>query len=97
MDFFTHATALTGLAVLAIQQVLKFLPNSMVNFPNEYPVLTNIALSIGAAIYVNWKDIITPHVWTDWAGLIATISVVAALAYNMTLRNSVAVKELEAR
>lgn len=87
MEFFTHATALAALAVVVLQQILKFkfVP---VNFANKYPVPTNILLSIGAALYVVWQsDVPTPHVWTSWVQLVATISVVAAITYNMLLRN----------
>jgi len=86
MDFFTHVTALASLAVVAVQQILKlnFVP---MGFANRHPVPTNILLSIAAAIIAAWKTSVAPHSWTDWVLLIATVSVVAAIVYNSTLRN----------
>lgn len=98
MEFLTHATALAALAVVAVQQILK-LKVVPVSFANKYPVLTNIALSVLAAAYVVWQNgVIRPFVWTQWTQcvlLVATISVVAALTYNMTLRNSPTIKSME--
>ena len=86
MEYFTHVTILAGLAVLAVQQILK-LKVVPVAFANRYPVPTNIILSIIASIVVVWRDIVNlpPDAWTDWVILVATISVVAAITYNNTL------------
>lgn len=95
MEFFNHATALAALAVVAVELILK-LKVVPVSFANKYPVFTNIILSVLAAVYVVWREnVARPVVWTSWILLVATISVVAALTYNMTLRNSPTIKSLE--
>lgn len=84
---FTHITALSALAVVAVQQILK-LKAIPIGFANRYPVPTNILLSVVAAVVVTWRDLVKqPQSWTDWVLLVATVSVVAAVVYNSTLRN----------
>lgn len=87
MEYLNHVGVLAGLAVLLVQQILKlkFIP---IAFANRYPVPTNIILSFIAAIVVVWQaNVKAPVAWTGWIQLIATISLVAAFSYNMTLRN----------
>ncbi len=91
----SHITALAALAVVAIQQILKlrFVP---VSFANRYPVPTLILLSVLASIFVVWTNkLATPVAWTDWIALVATVAVVAAVTYNMTLRNWKELREVE--
>lgn len=94
MEFFTHVTALAALAVVAVQQLLKlkFVP---VSFANKYPVPVNICLSIIAAVIAHSQDFVKPNAWTDWVLLCASISVVAAIVYNNTLRHWVQLRETE--
>lgn len=80
--------------MVGVQEVLK-LKVVPLAFANRYPVPTNILLSIGAALVVVWQTAIQPVVWTDWILLVGTIVVVAALTYNMTLRNWSQLKEIE--
>lgn len=87
MDLFTQYTALAALAVVAVQQILK-LNVIPVYFANKYPVATNIILSVLATLIVTWQDLVKVVGWQQWVVEIATISVVAALTYNMTLKNS---------
>lgn len=87
MEYLEHVVVLGGLAVVLVQQILKlkFIP---ISFANKYPVLTNILLSIITAAVIVWQDMLaTPLAWTDWIQLVVTVSLVAAFAYNMTLRN----------
>jgi hypothetical protein len=86
MELFSEITALAALAVVAVQQILK-LNVIPVYFANKYPVITNIVLSIIASIVVQYQTAVNLVGWTDWVVYIATVSVVAAIAYNMTLRN----------
>ena len=79
--------AVGALAVVAVQQILK-LNVIPVYFANKYPVVTNIALSIIAAVIVTWQTTINLVTWENWVVYVATISVLAAVTYNMTLRNS---------
>ena len=91
MDYFTQITALAALAVVVVQQVLK-LNVVPVYFANKYPVVTNVALSILAAIVVSWQTAVNLVGWLQWVVYVATISIVAAVTYNMTIRNSDAVQ-----
>jgi hypothetical protein len=91
MDLFTQYTALASLAVVVVQQILKL--NAIpVYFANQYPVATNVVLSVIAAVVVSWQDLVKLNGWVSWVVEIATISVIAAITYNMTLRNSEAVQ-----
>jgi len=87
MEFFIEVTALAALSVVAVQQILK-LNVIPVYFANKYPVFTNVLLSAIAAVVVTWQTALTLVAWTEWVVYIATISVLAAITYNMTLRNS---------
>lgn len=86
MEYFAQVTALAALAVVAVQQILK-LNIVPVYFANKYPVLTNVVLSIIASVIVQWQTAVNLVSWVDWLLYVATISVVAAVTYNMTLRN----------
>ncbi len=87
MEFFSEVTALAALAVVAVQQILK-LNVVPVYFANKYPVLTNFALSAIAAVVVTWQTAVNLVGWREWVVYIATLSVLSAITYNMTLRNS---------
>lgn len=96
MDFFSHITLLSALAVVLIQQILKLNVVPSV-FANKYPVLTNILLSIVTSIVEVWRTSVQPHAWTDWILLVATTSVVAAITYNATIRNWNQLREMESK
>lgn len=87
MEYFTQITALAALAVVAAQQILK-LNVIPVYFANKYPVFTNVVLSIIASIVVQYQTAINLVNWTQWVTYVATVSVVAAVTYNMTIRKS---------
>ena len=87
MEYFAEITALAALAVVAVQQILK-LNVVPVYFANKYPVLTNFALSAVASVVVTWQTAINLVQWQEWVAYIATVSVLAAITYNMTVRNS---------
>lgn len=93
MDYFTQVTALAGLAVVVVQQILKLnvLP---VYFANKYPVVTNVLLSIVASAVVQYQTALTLVGWVQWVAYVATVAVVAAVTYNMTLRNSNTVQKV---
>jgi len=84
---FAEITALAALAVVAVQQILK-LNVVPLYFANKYPVLTNVILSFIASMIVTWQTAINLVGWVSWVTYVATVSVLAAITYNMTLRNS---------
>lgn len=92
MEYFAEVTALASLAVVVVHQILK-LNVVPVYFANKYPVLTNIVLSVIASVVVQWQTAINLKDVGDWLTYIGTVSVVSAIVYNMTLRNSEAVKQ----
>lgn len=94
MELFTEVTALAALAVVAVQQILK-LNVVPLSFANRYPVLTNILLSAIAAVVVTWQTAVALVSVTEWVIYIATISVVAAITYNNTLRNWAQLRAME--
>lgn len=96
MDSFAEITALAALSVVAVQQILK-LNVIPVFFANKYPVLTNLLLSAIASVVVTWQTVVALVGWQDWVTYVATISVLAAITYNMTLRNSEAVQRLSSK
>lgn len=96
MEYFAEITALAALAVVAVQQILK-LNVIPVYFANKYPVFTNIFLSIVASVVVTWQTAIQLVNWTEWVVYVATVSVLSAVTYNMTLRNSEAVQRLSSK
>lgn len=87
MEYFAQITALAALSVVAVQQILKLNVVPMY-FANKFPVLTNVVLSIIASIVVTWKTAINLVGVAQWVVYVATVSVLAAVTYNMTLRNS---------
>lgn len=93
MDF-VQITALAALAVVAVQQILK-LNVIPLYIANKYPVLTNVILSIIASVIVTFQtaavNLVT--VW-DYVVYAGTVSVLAAITYNMTLRNSEGVQRV---
>lgn len=90
MDFAT-ITALAALAVVVVQQILK-LNVIPVFFANKYPVLTNIGLSIIAAVVVTWQTAVDLTNVAAWVAYVGTVSVLAAVTYNNTIRKSDAVQ-----
>jgi hypothetical protein len=94
MEYFTNVTALAALAVVGVQTILK-LKVVPIGFANRYPVPTLIILSIAAAIISVLRTPLVADSWTDWVLLVCTIGVVAAITYNMTLRNWTQLKEIE--
>lgn len=97
MDSFAEITALAALSVVAVQQLLK-LNVVPLYFANKYPVLTNVVLSVIAALVVTWQTTVVnlTDVW-DYVVYIGTISVLAAITYNMTLRNSESVQRASSK
>lgn len=93
MELFNQYTALAALAVVVVQQILK-LNVVPVFFANKYPVLTNVLLSIAAAVVVEWSKLIALHSVVNWLAEIGVISVVAAITYNATVKNSAVVQRL---
>lgn len=93
MDYFTQVTALAALAVVAVQQILK-LNVIPVYFANKFPVITNMVLSVIAAVVVSYQTAVNLVGWVQWVVYVATISVVAAVTYNMTIKNSAAIQRV---
>lgn len=91
---FAQAVGFSALAVVLVQQFLKFnfVP---VKFANKYPVPTVILLSAAASVFVVLRTPVQPKSWIDWAVLVGTITVTAALTYNTTLRNWVQLRQTE--
>ena len=95
MDFLTHTTALAALAVVLVQQILK-LKVVPVKIANDHPVPVLIGLSALASAIVVWTNrLVTPVAWTDWLLLGTTIAVVAAIVYNMIIKNWSALRSME--
>lgn len=95
MEFLNHSVVLAGLAVMAVQQILK-LKAVPIGIANRYPVPTLIVLSVVASFLAVWNDNVTrPHVWTSWVQLVATVAVVAAVTYNMTIKNWADLRAME--
>lgn len=96
MEFFTQVGVLSGLAVLALHQILK-LRIVPWQFANKYPVPVLIALSIVATIVAYLADWEDPSSIGEWILLFATIGIVAAVTYNATLRNWKELRESESK
>ncbi len=92
MESFAQITALAALSVVAVQQILK-LNVIPLYFANKYPVFTNLLLSIIASVVVTWKTAVNLTTIAAWIAYVATVSVLAAITYNMTLKNSDAVQK----
>jgi len=95
LSLFTQAVALSALAVVGVQQFLKFkfIP---VSFANKYPVPTNIILSVLASIVAVWQsNTVKPAEWTDWLVLVALVSVTAAITYNQLIGRWAELKSTE--
>lgn len=89
----TQLTALSALAVVAVEEILK-LKVVPLQFANKYPVVVNVLLSILASIFVVKAD------WSfaNWRGVllnVATIAVVAAVTYNQLVGKSAELKSME--
>tara|TARA_B100001250_G_C19069188_1_gene473537 strand:+ start:159 stop:455 length:297 start_codon:yes stop_codon:yes gene_type:complete len=96
MDFFAEITALAALAVVVVQQILK-LDVIPLYFANKYPLVTNVLLSAVASVVVTWQTALSlTSVWA-WLAYIGTLSVLSAVVYNMTLRNSEGVQRVSSK
>jgi hypothetical protein len=93
MEYFAQITALAALSVVAVQQILK-LNVIPLYFANKYPVLTNLLLSIIASVVVTWQTAINLVGVGAWVAYVGTVSVLAAVTYNMTIKNSPAVQSV---
>ena len=93
MEFFTEITALAALSVVAVQQIIK-LDVVPLYFANKYPLVTNLLLSLLASVIVTWQTTVALVGWAEWVVYVATVSVLAAITYNMTLRNSDGVQKV---
>lgn len=93
MEYFSEITALAALSVVAVQQILK-LNVIPLYFANKYPIVTNVLLSVVAAVVVTWQTALELASVGAWVAYIATVSVLAAITYNMTLRNSEGVQRV---
>lgn len=91
MEYFAEVTALAALAVTAVHQILK-LNVVPVYFANKYPLVTNILLSVAASVFVTWQKLIELNGWQAWLAYVGAISVLSAVTYNMTLKNSESVQ-----
>lgn len=87
MENFAEITALAVLSVVAVQQIIK-LNVIPVYFANKYPVFTNLLLSAIASVVVTWQTALTLVDWTSWVAYVGTVSVLAAITYNMIIKNS---------
>lgn len=96
MEYFAEITALAALSVVAVQQIIK-LNVIPVYFANKYPVFTNFVLSAIAAVVVTYQTAINLVDVKDWIAYVATVSVLAAITYNMTLRNSPEIQSVSSR
>lgn len=96
VELFAQWTALAAVAVVVFQQILK-LNVVPVFFANKYPVATNIVLSFVAAFIANYSSVVNLHNVWQWVAYVATISVVAALTYNNTIKNSSVVQRLSSK
>ncbi len=96
MEYFAQITALAALAVVVVQQVLK-LNVIPLYFANKYPVITNMLLSILASVVVTWQSTINLVGWLQWVTYVGTVSVLAAITYNMTIKNSDVIQKVSNR
>lgn len=96
LEFFTEATALAALAVLIVQQILK-LKIIPLAFANEYPVPTNILLSIIASIIAALNSGLGNAInhWYDWLIIVALVATTAAIVYNQLISRWSELKEME--
>ena len=94
MDYFAQVTLLASLAVVVVQQILK-LNVIPVSFANRFPVPTNIVLSAIAAVVVTWQTALQLTTVLSWLVYVGTVSVVAAITYNNTVRNWTGLREKE--
>ena len=90
MEYSAQITAIAALAVVVVHTILK-LNVIPIYVANKYPVLTNIALSLVASVVVSWNTALTLTTVWQWVSYVGTVSVLAAVTYNMTLRNSASV------
>jgi len=85
---------LSALAVTIALEILK-LKVIPLSFANKYPVPTNIALSAVASGIVVWHSSLPPMDWTGWLLLVGLIATVAAMVYNVLIKNWDQVRNLE--
>lgn len=93
MEFLSESALVASGVVLLVEEILK-LKIVPVGFANKYPIHTNVLLSIIATLFL-----VEIKVSLDNIGYlaiqIATVGVVAAIAYNQLFRE--AVKPLEGK
>lgn len=94
MEFLNHVAVLGGLAVLVVQEILKFklVP---VQWANKYPVPVLIVLSIIASVVISLSNWAEPANAGQWIQLVVTIGLVAAFTYNHTIKNWTEVRQME--
>lgn len=92
---FEQVTVLAGLAVLAVQQILKLKVVPAV-FANKYPVPTLIVLSVIAAVVVVWQNLVqVPTSLGEWIVQSLAVLLVAAVTYNVSIKHWSELRELE--
>lgn len=94
LAYFAQVTGLAALAVVVVQQILKARIVPVV-FANRAPVLTNVLLSIVASVVVSWQTALTITTPAGWLAYTLLVSVVSAITYNNTIRNSAAIRSTE--
>ena len=94
LAYFAQVTGLAALAVVVVQQILKarIVPLS---FANRAPVLTNVVLSFIASLVVTWETALTLTTPAGWVAYVLLVSVVSAITYNNTIRNSSTIRATE--
>jgi len=93
MNYFEIVTGLAALAVVVVQQILK-LNVVPVYFANNHPVITNVVLSIIASVVVSWKTALTFVHWYQWAAYVGLVAVVAAMTYNVTIKQDASLQAI---
>lgn len=94
MDFINHVTLLSAGAVALAVQILK-LKIVPIDFANRHPVPTNIIISVVAAVIAVSQTKLNAHSWSDWAGIVGTIVVLAAFTYNQVLARWSQLRQME--
>lgn len=94
MEYLNHVAVLAGLAVLAVEQILKLklIPSQIAN---KYPIPVLIILSIVGAVIVSSSNWVSVHGVGQWVQLVATIGLVAAFTYNHTFKNWTELRSIE--
>lgn len=94
-DLFTQVVLITGVSVMAVQQILKlkFIPT---NITNTYPVLAAIVLSIvGTILAITVTPLAAPATLLQWAAMTVEVLLVATGTYFFTIRNWSQLRSME--